>query len=48
MTTLTLGTDWGSYLYWDERIQFDWRELYDKAGVRFAVFRGDQEQIDLD
>lgn len=43
-----LGSDWGSYLYWDEQIQFNWQQLYDEAGVRFAVFRGDQEQIDAD
>jgi len=41
-----LGTDWGSYLYWDEQIQFDWPVLHDEAGLRFAIFRGDQEQID--
>lgn len=43
---ITRGMDWGSYLNWDERIQFDWRQLHDQAGVRFAIFRGDQEQID--
>jgi hypothetical protein len=43
---LILGSDWGSYLHHDEQIQFNWQQLYDEAGVRFAVFRGDQEQID--
>jgi hypothetical protein len=41
-----LGTDWGSYLYHDEQIQFNWQQLHDEAGMRFAVFRGDQELID--
>ena len=45
MTELTIGTDWGSYLAWNEQIQFNWDDLYNKMGVRFAVFRGDQEQI---
>lgn len=31
MTDLTRGTDWGSYLYWDEKIQFNWQELYSQA-----------------
>ena len=34
MTELTIGTDWGSYLAWDERIQFNWDDLYNKMGVR--------------
>ncbi len=45
---LIVGTDWGSYLHFDERIQFDWQFLFDHAGMRFAVFRGDQELIDHD
>jgi len=34
MTELTIGTDWGSYLAWNEQIQFNWDDLYNKMGVR--------------
>lgn len=41
------GTDWGSYLFWDERIQFDWPALA-QAGCKFFFTRGDQEQLDVE
>jgi hypothetical protein len=42
--TRILGTDWGSYLAWNRSIQFDWKLLIEKLDIKFAIFRGDQEQ----
>lgn len=38
------GTDWGSYLYYDQRIQFDW-DILVNAGCKFFITRGDQEEL---
>jgi hypothetical protein len=42
---MSVGGDWGSYLFWNEDIQFDYETLV-AAGMTFMSFRSDQEQID--
>jgi hypothetical protein len=40
--TRTRVLDWGSYLFWDKSIMFDWKTLHDKAGVECAIFKGNE------
>lgn len=44
MRIWTPGEDWGSYLSWNEQIQFDW-EILLAAGCKFCVHKSDQEEL---
>lgn len=34
--------DWGSYLFWDKSIQFDWKTLHEQAEINCAIFKGNE------
>lgn len=41
----SLGIDWGSYLSWNQEVLIPWDVFVPKLDIKFAIYRGDQEQI---